>query len=280
MKQQLLEMVQVTVLFHTFPSDVFNFVWSYRKGNGRQNRSSKNLRGLSYVPPCPLHTMNYPKKPGFNLYQSRHCACITYSVKTWFFKILSVCLIKLIFFLSDEVFADAVNAGEKKKIQRKATKWLENRNKKNALKKMNSVGSSGEDGIQMDPQNSTDTEISIQIEATDTNDISDQTQLDSTDTTQVIPTDSTQGKPTDSTDGSKDPHMSSTDQPMLSTDPSVEANDPQMRSTDPSVDSIDPAEVATDRKEMFSPDPVLVYPEIRLNPIPTEQLQAIPEQLR
>ena len=35
-------------------------------------------------------TMNYPKKTGFNLYESRHCAYITYSVKTWFFKNLSV----------------------------------------------------------------------------------------------------------------------------------------------------------------------------------------------
>ena len=34
--------------------------------------------------------MNYPKKTGFNLYQSRHCAYITYTVKTWFLKILSV----------------------------------------------------------------------------------------------------------------------------------------------------------------------------------------------
>ena len=33
-------------------------------------------------------TMNYPKKPGFNLYESRYCAYITYSVKTWFLKIL------------------------------------------------------------------------------------------------------------------------------------------------------------------------------------------------
>ena len=38
--------------------------------------------------------MNYPKKTGFNLYQSRHCAYMTYSVKTWFFKILSVSKIK------------------------------------------------------------------------------------------------------------------------------------------------------------------------------------------
>ena len=29
------------------------------------------------------------KKTGFNMYQSRHCAYITYSVKTWFVKILS-----------------------------------------------------------------------------------------------------------------------------------------------------------------------------------------------
>ena len=29
-------------------------------------------------------TMNYPKKPGLNLYQSLHCAYITYSVKIWF----------------------------------------------------------------------------------------------------------------------------------------------------------------------------------------------------
>ena len=34
--------------------------------------------------------MNYPKKTGFNLYESRHCAYITYSVKTWFLKNLSV----------------------------------------------------------------------------------------------------------------------------------------------------------------------------------------------
>ena len=31
--------------------------------------------------------MNYPKKTRFNLYKSRHCAFITYSVKTWFLKI-------------------------------------------------------------------------------------------------------------------------------------------------------------------------------------------------
>ena len=33
--------------------------------------------------------MNYPKKPGFNMYESRHCANITCSVKTWFLKSLS-----------------------------------------------------------------------------------------------------------------------------------------------------------------------------------------------
>ena len=37
-----------------------------------------------------IHTMNYPKKTGFNLNHSRHCSYITYSVKTWFLKILSV----------------------------------------------------------------------------------------------------------------------------------------------------------------------------------------------
>ena len=31
------------------------------------------------------------QKPGLNLYQSRHCSYITYSVKTWVLKILSVC---------------------------------------------------------------------------------------------------------------------------------------------------------------------------------------------
>ena len=30
--------------------------------------------------------MHYPKKTGFNLYQLRHCAYITYSFKTWFLK--------------------------------------------------------------------------------------------------------------------------------------------------------------------------------------------------
>ena len=34
--------------------------------------------------------MNYPQKTGFNWYQTRHCAYITYSEKTWFLKILSV----------------------------------------------------------------------------------------------------------------------------------------------------------------------------------------------
>ena len=36
MKQKLSEMVQVTVLFHT---NEFIFVWSFKNGNGRQNRS-------------------------------------------------------------------------------------------------------------------------------------------------------------------------------------------------------------------------------------------------
>ena len=34
--------------------------------------------------------MNYPKKPGLNLYPSQHCAYKTYNVKTWFLKTLSV----------------------------------------------------------------------------------------------------------------------------------------------------------------------------------------------
>ena len=34
--------------------------------------------------------MNDPKKLGFNLYQSRHCAYIMYSVTTWFLKNLYV----------------------------------------------------------------------------------------------------------------------------------------------------------------------------------------------
>ena len=37
MKQKLLEIVQVTVLFHT---DEYIFVWSFRNRNGRQNRYS------------------------------------------------------------------------------------------------------------------------------------------------------------------------------------------------------------------------------------------------
>ena len=44
--------------------------------------------------------MNYPKKPGFDLYESLHCAYITYRVKTWFFKNLSVYVffLKIFFF--------------------------------------------------------------------------------------------------------------------------------------------------------------------------------------
>ena len=38
MKQKLLEMVQVTVLFHT---DEFIFVWSFKNGTRRQNRSPR-----------------------------------------------------------------------------------------------------------------------------------------------------------------------------------------------------------------------------------------------
>ena len=37
--------------------------------------------------------MNYPKKQGFNLYESRHCAYITYSLKNLGLKNLSICFI-------------------------------------------------------------------------------------------------------------------------------------------------------------------------------------------
>ena len=37
-----------------------------------------------------LNTKNYPKNPGFNLYQLRHCAYILYSVITWFLTNISV----------------------------------------------------------------------------------------------------------------------------------------------------------------------------------------------
>ena len=43
MKQKLLEMVQVTVLFHT---NELIFVWSFKNANGRQNRSSGAKSGL------------------------------------------------------------------------------------------------------------------------------------------------------------------------------------------------------------------------------------------
>ena len=38
-------------------------------------------------------TMNYPKKPGFNLHESRHCGYIKYSVKTFFLKSLSITVV-------------------------------------------------------------------------------------------------------------------------------------------------------------------------------------------
>ena len=42
--------------------------------------------------------MNCPKKPGFDLYQSRHRAYTTYKVKTWFSKILCIKIRKNILF--------------------------------------------------------------------------------------------------------------------------------------------------------------------------------------
>ena len=49
--------------------------------------------------------MNYLKTPGFNLSQSWHWAYITYSVKTWFSKILSVFLIIVFFFIWRKCYA-------------------------------------------------------------------------------------------------------------------------------------------------------------------------------
>ena len=43
MNQKLLETVQVTVLFHT---NELIFVWSFKNGNGHQNRSSGANTGL------------------------------------------------------------------------------------------------------------------------------------------------------------------------------------------------------------------------------------------
>ena len=43
MKQKFSEMVKDTVLFHT---DEFIFLWSFKNGNGRQNRSSGAKTGL------------------------------------------------------------------------------------------------------------------------------------------------------------------------------------------------------------------------------------------
>ena len=42
-KRKLLEMVSVTFLFHT---DEFILVWSFKNGNGRQNRSSGSKTGF------------------------------------------------------------------------------------------------------------------------------------------------------------------------------------------------------------------------------------------
>ena len=57
--------------------------------------TGKNYR-IWFLPKSGISScgaMNYPKKSGFNLYQSRHCAYITYSVKTWFLKTrFSLCI--------------------------------------------------------------------------------------------------------------------------------------------------------------------------------------------
>ena len=58
--------------------------------------------------------MNYPKKPGFNLYQSRHCAYITYSVKSWYFKKISVIKLQKVQYITLR-FLKHITKNEKKK---------------------------------------------------------------------------------------------------------------------------------------------------------------------
>ena len=55
-----------------------------------------------------LATMKFPKKPGFKLHQSRHCAYITYSVKTWVLKSLPVVLCTKSFSISKESSSDLI----------------------------------------------------------------------------------------------------------------------------------------------------------------------------
>ena len=63
-------------------------LWWYPELSGRT--IDKKLVFVGGVPEAYKTTMNYHKKTGFNLNQSRHCAYVTFSVKTWFLKILSV----------------------------------------------------------------------------------------------------------------------------------------------------------------------------------------------
>ena len=75
------------IFFKLFPQPFAeNGVFLKKKTNLSKKKAGK-IRIKSV-----LSTMNYPKIPGFNLHQSRYCAYITYIVKTWFLKILSVSL--------------------------------------------------------------------------------------------------------------------------------------------------------------------------------------------
>ena len=61
--------------------------------------------------------MTYPKKTGFNLYQSRHCAYITYSVKPGFEKLSlyiwkSMNIVKISPFFDLHIFLDNFKSEE------------------------------------------------------------------------------------------------------------------------------------------------------------------------
>ena len=64
------------------------FFWC--PGEVRTLQTFEYVRNKQWTPclvasPFPQgNTVNYPKKPGFNLHESRNCALTAYSVKTWF----------------------------------------------------------------------------------------------------------------------------------------------------------------------------------------------------
>ena len=73
----------------------FRFLGHNSTSNNRIDKTTIVLQSRTVLHVCykifsNRDTMNNPKKPGFNLYQSRHCAYITSSVKNWFLKNLSV----------------------------------------------------------------------------------------------------------------------------------------------------------------------------------------------